>query len=91
MFLMKDFQTMTDDVLRAHAAERLDASGTVGTDRIIEATFYQSELSLRAIDRLQRSSQRLERLTCVLIGATIALLVVALPPFVDFVLRLRTN
>jgi hypothetical protein len=50
-------------------------------------SFYQLELTRRTVIRLRESSGRLETLTKALIGATVILLVAAMPAAIEIITR----
>jgi hypothetical protein len=81
-----DFRKMSDEEILKEI-ERLLGLQQLHYD-IPAVSFYQLELSRRTIKQLRESSGRLELLTKVLVGATVVLLLVALPPAVEVVIHL---
>jgi alkyl sulfatase BDS1-like metallo-beta-lactamase superfamily hydrolase len=86
---IQDFRTMSDEQIFDAMALRLSQHRVEEFASTI--SFYQLELTRRTIADLRESSRRLETLTKVLIGATVILLLVALPPAVEVVTRLLSR
>ena len=85
---IQDFKDLSDEDILMHMRQML-APPNDGLEFLIPAvSFYQLELTRRTIADLRESSGRLETLTKVLIGATVILFLVALPPAVEVVTRL---
>jgi len=84
----KDFRVAPDSDILDHIQELLSPNEPGLGNYLAPVSFFQSELTRRAVARLSESSARLERLTKVLIGATVVLLLAALPAAVEIISRL---
>jgi nitrate reductase gamma subunit len=84
---LKDFRDASDSEILDEMVSLLNERSGNPAGYIPAVSFYQLELNRRTVARLRESSTRLERLTKVLIVATVVLLVAALPGALDIISR----
>jgi hypothetical protein len=87
MKVFKDFRVAPDGDILDQIQELLSPNEPGLGNYLPAVSFFQAELTRRAVARLLESSTRLERLTKVLIFATAVLLVFAVPPALDIISR----
>lgn len=82
------FRTASEEVIVSEHARLLHEPMSLNQNVI---DFHQHNLTRLAVLRLVASSRRLERLTIALIVLTVVLLLVALPPAMDAVVKLLAH